>query len=166
MVKKLTLIPLVNERQIAFGARLGLDLAGCTLSAAGARIEDCIRSEFYGEKPLRATEKQAALAAKFGYDITASTRRVAHAVIADIMEQLDRETIIAEGLAPGIAVTNIHDRCSRHYVISSIQPDLLVYFKGGNGKKAYARSLKRVTATPNEPLSVKLSVKVVASSEK
>jgi hypothetical protein len=56
------------------------------------------------------------------------------------MEQLDRETIIAEGLAPGITVTNIHDKHPRHYVISSIQPDLLVCFKGGNGRKAYARS--------------------------
>ena len=150
MIKKLTFVPVVNEHQTAFGARLGLDLAGCTLRVAAARIEDCVRSEFHGEKPLQATEKQAALAAKFGYDIMASTRRIAHAVIADIMEQLDRETIIAEGLAPGISVTNIHDNHPMHYVISSIQPDLLVYFKGGNGKKAYARSLKRATTTPND----------------
>jgi hypothetical protein len=149
MKKKLTHVPLVGERQVAFGVRLGLGLAGCTFRVAGARIEDCIRSEFYGETLLHATEKQAALAAKFGYDITASTRRIAHAVIADIMEQLDRETIIAEGLAPGVTVSNIHDKHPMHYVISSVQPDLLVYFKGGNGKKAYARSLKRVTATPN-----------------
>jgi hypothetical protein len=148
--KKLTHVRLVDDRQVAFGSRLGLDLTGCSFNVAAARIEDCIRSEFHGETLLHATEKQTALAAKFGYDIAASTRRVAHAVIADIMEQLDRETIIAEGLAAGVTVTNIHDRTSRHFVISSVQPDLLVYFKGGNGHKAFARSLRRVAATPNK----------------
>jgi hypothetical protein len=147
--KKLTHIRLVDERQVTFGARLGLDLAGCTFNVAAARIEDCIQSEFHGETLLQATGKQTALAAKFGYDIAASTRRVAHAVIADIMEQLDREAIIAEGLAPGVTVRNIHDKHSAYYVISSVQPDLLVYFKGGNGGKAYARSLKRVAPTLN-----------------
>ena len=149
MKKELTHIPLLNEHQIKFGAHLGLELVGCTIRVAGALLEDCIRSEFYGEKLLHATEKQAALAAKFGYNITRSTRRVAHAIIADILEQLDRETIIAEGLAPGIAVTNIHHNYRENLVISSIQPDLLVYFKGGNGKKAFARSLRRVVPTPN-----------------
>ncbi len=149
MKKKLSHIRLVNERQVAFGIRLGFDLAGCTFNVAAARIEDCIRSEFHGDTLLHATEKQAALAAKFGYDITAYTRRLAHAVIADIMEQLDREAIIAEGLAPGVTITNIHDKRSTHYVISSVQPDLLVYFKGGNGHKAFARSLKRVAPTPS-----------------
>ena len=147
---KLTHIRLVDERQTAFGARLGLDLAGCTVNLAGARIEDCIRSEFYGETLLQATPKQVALAAEFGYDIRASTRRIAHAVIADLMEQLDRETIVAEGLASGVTVRNIHDKRSVRYVISSVQPDLLVYFKGGNGHKAYARSLRRIATTPNE----------------
>jgi hypothetical protein len=148
--KKLTHIPLVSARQVAFGARLGLDQAGCTVRVAEARIEDCVRAEFHGDSLLQATPKQILLAAEFGYDIAGCSRRVAHAVIGDLMEQLDRETIIAEGLAPGVTVTNIHDRLSRHFVVSSVQPDLLVYFKGGNGHKAYARSLRRVTTTPND----------------
>ena len=89
------------------------------------------------------------LAAKFGHDIKDATRRVAHAIIADLMEQLDRETVVAEGLAPGVTVTNIHDKRQQHNVISSVEPNLLVYFKGVGHRKAYARSLKRVTATPN-----------------
>jgi hypothetical protein len=148
--KKLTHIRLVDERQVTFGVRLGLDFAGCTLNVAAARIEDCIQSEFHEQTLLQATKKQTALAAKFGYNIATSTRRVAHAVIADIMEQLDREAIIAEGLAPGVTVTNIHDKHSAHYVISSVQSDLLVYFKGGNGRKAYARSLRRVAVNLND----------------
>ena len=122
MKKNLTHVRLVDERQIAFGAKLGLDLSGCTVGSAVARIEDCLHSEFYGETPLRATEKQAELAAKFGYDITGSTRRMAHAVIADIMEQLDREAIISEGLAAGVTVINIHDKHPRQYVISTAIP--------------------------------------------
>jgi hypothetical protein len=116
---------------------------------AGARIEDCIRSAFYGETPLRANEKQVALAAKFGYDVKDCTCRVAHAIVADLMEQLDRETMVAEGLAPGVTVTNIHDKSRQYHVISSIQPNLLVYFKGRHRRKAYARNLRRVAAPPN-----------------
>jgi len=146
--KNLTHVSRVNRRQVAFGVRLGLSLAHSTVGVAAARIEDCFRSDFYGESPGTATPKQIVLAAQFGYDISDCTRRVAHAIISDLMEQLDRETIIAEGLAPGVTVTNIHDCLHTHLVISSIQRDLLVYFKGGNGKKAYARSLRRVTLTP------------------
>jgi hypothetical protein len=94
--KKLTYIQLVNVRQVAFGVRLGLDLTGCTLRMAEARIEDCVDLEFGSVKLHGSTSKQISLAAKFGYDITGSSRRVAYAVIGDLMEQLDHETIIAK----------------------------------------------------------------------
>ena len=143
MKKKLPNVQLVNARQISFGARLGLDLAGSTLRVAAARVEDCIRSEFHNESLGSPSQKQISLAAEFGHDITSATERVAYAVVADILEQLDHDTIAAEGLAPGVTVRNIHDKHTATYVISSIHPDL-VYFKGGNGKRAYARSLRRI----------------------
>ena len=59
------------------------------------------------------------------------------------MTQLNLEFIASQRLAPGVAVTNKHDQLNRTFVISSITEDGTVYFRGGNGAKAWARSLLR-----------------------
>ena len=145
-MKALTHIARLNDDQIAFGAKLGLDLRACTLTVAvaAARIEDAIDRGFRGVMELGSpTPKQVELAAKFGYDISGLSRREGDATIDDLMTQVNHETIIAEGLAPGVKVTNIHDDFEAHYVISSVYPDGTVYFRGGNGQRAWARSLRR-----------------------
>lgn len=143
-MKELKYISRVGEDQVAFGVRLGLDLRGCTISVAAARIEDAVGAGFWGETSAgNPTEKQVKLAAKFGYDIAGLSRREGDAVIGDLMTELNHETIEAESLAPGVAVVNIHDKLGMPQVISSIQPDGTVYFRGGNGKRAWARSLRR-----------------------
>ena len=143
-MKKLKHIPRVNNNQVAFGAKLGLDLRGCTVSVALARIEDTIDIGFHGATNAgNPTKKQIALAAKFGYDIASLSRREGFAVIDDIMTELNHETIESESLAPGVTVVNVHDILEMPLVISSIYPDGTVYFLGGNGKRAWARSLRR-----------------------
>lgn len=147
-MKALKHIPRVGDDQAGFGAKLDLDLRGCTLSVAAARIEDAIDVGFRGASSVgNPTPKQIALAAKFGYDIAGLSRREGDAVIDDLMTELNHETIESEGLAPGVAVVNIHDVVGRTFVISSVQPDGTVYFRGGNGQRAWARSLRRVAAT-------------------
>ncbi len=144
-MKALTHIAKVDKDQVAFGVKLDLNLWDCTLSVAAARIEDAIDQGFYGVTDLGTpSKKQVELAAKFGYDISRLSRREGAAVIDTLMTQLNIETIEAEGLAPGIVVTNIYDSFEQHYVISSVYPDGTVYFRGGNGKHAWARSLRRV----------------------
>ncbi len=76
------------------------------------------------------------------------SRREGDAIIDDVLTELNHEMIESEGLAPGVAVANIHDVLGRTFVISSIHPDGTVYFRGGNGQRAWARSLRRVAATP------------------
>ena len=143
-MKPLKYIPKVSDDQIDFGAKLGLDLRGCTLSVAAARIEDAVDVGFRGASHLRhATPKQVALAAKFGYKIACLSRREGDAVIDDLMTELNHDAIAAEELAPGVAVVNIHDTIGRTFVISSIHPDGTVYFRGGGGQRAWARSLRR-----------------------
>ena len=127
---------------------LTLDLRGCTLSVAAARIEDAIDIGFRGASNVgNPTPKQIALAAKFGYDIAGLSRREGDAVIDDLMTELNHEAIEAEGLAPGVAVVNIHDIVGKTLVISSIHPDGTVYFRGGDGQRAWARSLRREVVT-------------------
>ena len=134
----------VTEAQIAFGRRLGLDLTGKSLGEAEAMIFDVIRREFQGMTDLGSpTPKQIELAAKFQQDISGVSCAVGDAVIADLMTDLNQQAIERERLAPGVVVVNKHDAFPRKYVISSIKEDGTVFFRGGQGKKAWARSLVR-----------------------
>ena len=142
MQKVLTHITAVRPQHIAFGAKLGLDLQGCSAGVARARIDALIAREFDGVDPRAPTPKQVALAAKFGWNIASCSREEGEAVITDLMQQLNIETVEQESLAPGVEVQNIHDTLPKTYLISTIQKDGTVFFKGGNGRKAYARSLR------------------------
>ena len=121
-MKELKHIPRVDDNQVAFGAKLCLDLRGCTVSVALARIEDAIDIGFHGTTNAGSpTQKQNALAAKFGYDIASLSRREGFAVIDDLMTELNYEMIESEGLVPGVTVLNVHDifgNAARHLVHS------------------------------------------------
>ncbi len=134
----------VNKAQIAFGQRLGLDLAGKSVGEARAMIEDAIQRDFLTDEDLGSpTPKQVELAAKFQRDISGKSRRVGNAIINDLMKALNDEAIRRERLAPGVVVINKHDPLRLEHVISSIAEDGTVYFRGGNGARAWARSLLR-----------------------
>lgn len=135
----------VSEEQIAFGRRLGLNLEGKSITEALAMIHDTIDREFLGLPTLgAATPKQVAFAAKFQRGLSDVSRRVADAVVGDLMTELNLAAIQRERLEPGVTVKNKYDIIERKLVISSIQPDGTVYFKGGNGARAWARSLIRI----------------------
>ena len=136
---------LVTEAQIEFGRRFSLDLYGKTVGVALAMVQDAVDTQFHGRNDLgEPTPKQIELARQFGHDISAASRRVGGAVIDDIMTDLNHEAIASQRLAPGVVVTNKHDSLSRKFVISSIAENGTVYFCGGNGARAWARSLVRV----------------------
>lgn len=135
---------LVTEPQMEFGRRIGLDLSGKTAGVALAMIHDTVDMQFHGRNDLGApTPKQIELARQFGYDISTVSRRVGDAIIDDIMTNLNHEAIANQRLAPNVVVINKHDILGRKFVISSIREDGTVYLRGGNGAKAWARSLVR-----------------------
>ena len=137
----------VTKAQIAFGQRLGLDLAGKSVGEAQAMIEDAIQRDFLMDEDLGSpTLKQVELAAKFQKDISGTSLRVGNAIVDDLMTELNHEAIRREGLAPGVVTINKHDTLKMKRVISSIAEDGTVYFRGGNGAKAWARSLIRIKA--------------------
>lgn len=136
---------MVSEKQVAFGRKIGLDLSNCTIGVATAKIEDSIDHNFWGKELGKPTDKQIELAAKFGYEISGETRRVGSAVIDDILQQLNLESIEEQNLKAGDIVKNKWDQLQQEYVISSIQENGLIFFKGGNGKKAWARNLIKVS---------------------
>lgn len=135
----------ISDEQIAFGRRLGLDLEGKSVSEALAMIYDAIDRDFLNLVGLgEATPKQIEFAAKFQRNLSDVSRRVADAVVGDLMTELNVVAIQRERLAPGVTVKNKHDIVERKLIISSIRPNGTVYFKGGNGARAWARSLIRV----------------------
>lgn len=136
---------IVNDSQIAFGISLGLDLTGKSVRVAQAMIEDLIDTQFHGRNDLgRPSTKQQMLAQRFGHDISCASRRVGDAIISDIMLKLNHDAIAEHNLAPGVTVVNKHDRLQQPRVISSIKEDGTVYLRGGNGARAWARSLSRL----------------------
>ncbi len=137
-------IPKVNTIQIEFCKKLGLDVKHDTISVAIAKIEDCIQQLFWGNSDIGSpSEKQKQLALQFGIDISSTSNRVWNAIIDDIMNQLNVNSIKSQNLHSGVNVIKRNDHFKTIYVISSIK-DGTVYFKGGNGQKAWARNLIRL----------------------
>ncbi|MGB6213576.1 hypothetical protein [Pseudomonas mandelii] len=142
-MNRLSKIQLTSKSQISFGKRLGLDLAGKSTGVARAEIDDALTINFHGVNDLGSpSEKQCALALKFGFDISSSSKNVGTAVIDDIMHQLNMEAIEKHQLTPGLTVRLARRPYERQYTISSITTNGTVYFKGGNGQRAWARSLE------------------------
>jgi len=140
---RLEFVPVVNDDQAAFGNRIGVDFSGCSVNVASAMIEDVVQAEFQGDRELGGpTDKQVLLARKFGYDISSCSKRVASAVIDDIMLHLNNKSISSQGLCSNVLVRHKFDGWVKR--ISSIKEDGTVYLKGGNGVRAWARSLERV----------------------
>ena len=134
----------VNSQQIEVGRKLGLDLKGKSVRVASAMIGEYLMANFWGtpEQALP-SPRQCDLAEEFGYDIRTMSRGVGSAVIDDIMDHLNKESIDNEKLEPGVEVRFRSRDDSRVRIVSSVAADGTVFFKGGNGQKAWARSLER-----------------------
>jgi len=138
-------VDLVNSYQIAVGEKLGLNFDGKSVRVASAMIGDYLMINFWGAVELgHPSERQCALAEEFGFEISTMSRAIGSAVIDDIMDHLNKEAIETQQLEPGAVVRFRSRDDGRTRVVSSVTPDGTVYFKGGNGQKAWARSLERV----------------------
>ncbi len=142
LASKLDKIKKVSDSQIEFGNKLGISIEGLTESIAVAMIHDLIRKEFWGKEKESPSEGQIEFANELGADISKESRAVGSAIINDILEQSNHDSIETQGLAPGVKVRN--KRNNREYIISSIKPDGLVYFKGGQGAKSWAGNLEKL----------------------
>lgn len=134
-----------TKQQISFGETLGLDFANCTQGLAHAKISDYIDKNFYGTTDLGSpTQKQIEFAKKHGFDLSCMSKREGNAIVDDLMTELNLQSIEDNNLIPGAEVFNINDASQTSCVISSISSAGTCYFRGGNGKKAWARNLRRI----------------------
>lgn len=156
-------VPRVTPQQIRIGKRLGLNLQGESQSVAAASIEDEVAPAIRGENAIKkATQKQIEYGAALCLDLTLVSRRVASALIHDVL--LDRNLAAVEGLAlrPGEKVRKITKmgasslkRYERYFkgvesewtqelVISSVNAqEGIVYFKGHQARFTAASNLTR-----------------------
>jgi hypothetical protein len=142
-----------SAEQIELAAQLNIDVALDTYDVAAARLLDAV-SVAIGFEPLQqSSERQRTFASSLGVDVAADSKRVASARIGDALFERNQVAIAALNLKPGDCVIRTEyfeiegelRSIAHEYVVSSIQPNGRVYFKGGNGQGAWPTQLtKRV----------------------
>jgi hypothetical protein len=146
--------PTVFQRQVA--AALGIDISRDSRRVAAARIQTFVGPALLDKVSVNsATECQVDFAKDLGLDVHGDSTLVASAKIAD--ELFDRNKAAAERLQlkPGDRV-RIRRRCDHagqthewtdEYVVSSVQPNCRIMFKGGNGMGAWPTQVEKVEET-------------------
>lgn len=140
---KFDLLERVASEQVSFCSLLGLNVKGFPERVAFALAYAELNSAFGAVDARPVTEKQLNFSKSRGVDLSGTSRPIADAVVDALFMVLNLEAIAREKLEPGLAVVNVHDRLKSVEVISTVDSEGIVYFKGGNGKRAWARSFKR-----------------------
>ncbi len=137
---------IVIKKQVDFARLLGLEISGDTVSIAYAKILDVIEKDFLGIDIETPSDKQFELANMLGCNIENYSRRVAFIVIKDIIARRNVESIRKYNIKPGDKVVHSLDNIEKEYIISSISEKGQVYFKGGQGRQAWASSIVKIDA--------------------
>lgn len=139
--------------QIQIAGQLGVVVSTDSFRVAAARIMDIVGPAIgYKAKYSEPTPKQVEFARALGIDISGESFRVSSAKIQDKLEEMNLNALEEMQLAPGDRVRMqqvINYKGQQHvfeqeYIVSSIRHDGLVYFKGANGRCAWATKLEKV----------------------
>lgn len=133
----LRVAPAVDE----IALKLGIQVAGLPAGVARALIDVVIDNAFGSADPRAPTPKQVDLASRHGLDLVGLPRLVSDAIMDVLMSVINLEQIEREGIRPGSRVVYTQDAAGTVLEVSSITADGLVFFRGGNGRKAWARNL-------------------------
>lgn len=141
----------VSEAQADLAKLVGVDVAGDSFDVASARLLDAVAVALGYEPTEPSSDRQRSFAASLGCDVTNDSKRVASAKISDALFAKNQEVIAALALKAGDRVVRVHQfefegelrTLEQEYVISSIQPNGRVFFKGGNGQGAWPTQLRR-----------------------
>jgi hypothetical protein len=140
--------------QRRIGKKLGLDLSACSMSMAAAHIREVV-AEAIGEPRAAwpSTERQRAFAEALGFNVEHTSVVVASATIGEALFERNRKALRKLRLKPGDRVLKRTHfefdgelrELATEAIVSSIQPNLRVYFKGGNGQGAWPSELEVLT---------------------
>lgn len=140
-----------STEQIAIAGRLGLDVRADSSDVAAARIYDAVAVAL-GHEPLApSTERQRDFASSLGCDVSADSQRTASAKIGELLQDRNERAIAELDLKPGDRVVRVHrfehdgqwQTLEQEFVVSSIQPNGRIFFKGGNGQGAWPSQIRK-----------------------
>jgi len=138
-----------TQEQIEIARLFDLDSSDDMPEIVFIKIVNAIKRVFSIPVDSRpATREQIAFADKFSIDVSEYTIEMASMVLSKITEREDQESINQQSLKPGDSVQIQYKKQGYSsngsiYIISSIKHGM-VYFKGGNGKRASARNVRKV----------------------
>lgn len=142
-----------NNHQIHLATLLDVDIVADTERVAAARLEDKVAPAIYPGQELRlATDRQVAFGRSLILDLTNDSFRVASAKIDDELRVRNRTAANDLGLKPGDRVVKrqrveINGTChdlDQEYIVSSVDENFRVWFKGGNGQGAWPTQLEKI----------------------
>lgn len=130
---------------------LGINVAADTFAVAAARLLDSVATALGYDPTKSPSGCQISFAFSLGLDVTSDTKRVASAKIGGALFAKNQEAIAALNLEPGDHVVRVtqfeHNGALRSveldFVVSSIQPNGRVFFKGGNDQGAWPVQLRK-----------------------
>ena len=137
--------------QLTLAKALGLDVAHDSFEIAAARIFDAVAPAI-GQRPAEvSTERQREFANSLGIDVLADTKRIASAKIGEALYKKGQDALAEMNLRPGDQVIRFAQFefqgeaqvIEEEFVVSSIQKNGRVFFKGGNGQSAWPTQLRK-----------------------
>jgi hypothetical protein len=146
--------PRPTEFQVEVAAAIGVDISGDSRDVAAARLRDYLSPAFGAERDVRpATQRQIEFARDLGYDVYGDSVSIASAKIAQHLFALNQQALRRLKLKPGDRVRRIGDvevngerhAYSEEFIVSSIQPDGRVFFKGIGCRGGWPTQLGKVT---------------------
>lgn len=141
-----------SQAQKKLASVFDIDITNDTFDVAAARLLDEVATAIGHEPAEPSSDRQRAFAASLDQDVTEDTKRVASAKIGEALFVRNQEAISNLGLRPGDQVIRLtqfeYDGELRSFeqifVISSIQSNGRVFFKGGNGQGAWPTQLRKL----------------------
>lgn len=140
-----------TPQQHKLAGLLSVSLVADSLDTAAARLLDAAAEALGFEPAQPSSARQRAFAESLGANVDQDSKRVASAKIGDLLHELNRNVIIDLDLKPGDRVTrtrrfeyeNEERVFEQEFVVSSIQSNGRVFFKGGNGQGAWPTQLRK-----------------------
>lgn len=150
---------MATAQQVRIAEALGVDVSADSESVAAARLLDEIAfaiGERIGRRPV--TERQLEFGRQLGLSLAADSLRVASAKLLDELRRRSVDALKRLDLKPGDRVRKrtvldlsgkLHED-TQEFVISSIQPNTRVLFKGRYCQGAWPTQLEKVDVQEGE----------------
>jgi hypothetical protein len=141
-----------SQAQKKLASVFDIDITNDTFDVAAARLLDEVATAIGHEPAEPSSDRQRAFAASLDQDVTENTKRVASARIGEALFVRNQEAISNLDLKPGDQVIRLTQfeydgelrSLEQIFVISSIQSNGRVFFKGGNGQGAWPTQLRKL----------------------